>query len=115
MIPIHYVASIPEKISLGVSKFIFNNPDLETENRRLIQENLLYKGKAQRLGELEAENIRLRLLLNASELLIDTILVTEVIGVSATPRVHKLRINSCLLYTSPSPRDAESSRMPSSA
>ena len=93
LIPIHYVASIPEKISLGVSKFIFNNPDLETENRRLIQENLLYKGKAQRLGELEAENISLRLLLNASELLIDTILVTEVIGVSATPRVHKLRIN----------------------
>tara|TARA_B100000242_G_scaffold73184_1_gene46825 strand:- start:6987 stop:7706 length:720 start_codon:yes stop_codon:yes gene_type:complete len=93
LIPIHYVASIPEKISLGVSKFIFNNPDLENENRRLIQENLLYKGKAQRLGELEAENISLRLLLNASELLIDTILVTEVIGVSATPRVHKLRIN----------------------
>ena len=114
---------------------------METENRRLIQENLLYKGKAQRLGELEAENISLRLLLNASELLIDTILVTEVIGVSATPRVHKLRINrgrqdniyvgqpvldaeglmgqvvevyekfssvlliTCLLYTSPSPRD----------
>ena len=45
LIPIHYVASIPEKISLGVSKFIFNNPDLETENRRLIQENLLYRVK----------------------------------------------------------------------
>ena len=26
-----------------------------------------------------------------------------------------LRINSCLLYTSPSPRDFEASRMPSSA
>ena len=75
---------------MGVSKFIFNNPDLETENRRLIQENLLYKGKAQRLGELEAENISLRLLLNASELLIDTILVTEVIGVSAHPECTNL-------------------------
>ena len=29
--------------------------------------------------------------------------------------VLSLRLNSCLLYTSPSPRDSEASRMPSSA
>ena len=35
-------------------------------------------------------------------------------GASATAVIHALYI-SCLLYTSPSPRDVEESRMPSSA
>ena len=30
-------------------------------------------------------------------------------------RYYGLRVNTCLLYTSPSPRDAHESRMPSSA
>ena len=40
---------------------------------------------------------------------------------ACTPWYHKtaqidgLKINSCLLYTSPSPRDRQKSRMPSSA
>ena len=29
--------------------------------------------------------------------------------------IEKLKLNNCLLYTSPSPRDQEASRMPSSA
>ena len=29
--------------------------------------------------------------------------------------IENIQVNNCLLYTSPSPRDAESSRMPSSA
>ena len=45
------------------------------------------------MGELQAENIRLRLLLNATELLMDEILVTEVIGVSITSKIHTLIIN----------------------
>ena len=38
------------------------------------------------MAELAAENLRLRLLLNATELLMDSVLVTEVIGVSPSPR-----------------------------
>ena len=39
-----------------------------------------------------------------------------VIGVPATPRfVEPAQRRACLLYTSPSPRDVEESRMPSSA
>ena len=39
-------------------------------------------------------------------------------GISATPEISYIQvegINGCLLYTSPSPRDREKSRMPSSA
>ena len=34
---------------------------------------------------------------------------------SSTPEVAYARSNACLLYTSPSPRDRQKSRMPSSA
>ena len=35
--------------------------------------------------------------------------------VTLVKTLHDLRVQSCLLYTSPSPRDATLSRMPSSA
>ena len=36
-------------------------------------------------------------------------------GISAAKNIRKMDDNVCLLYTSPSPRDVEESRMPSSA
>ena len=36
-------------------------------------------------------------------------------GEGASAQAKKLNLKSCLLYTSPSPRDATLSRMPSSA
>ena len=43
--------------------------------------------------------------------------VEDVGGIHGLREVHKVRgwNNICLLYTSPSPRDSDSSRMPSSA
>jgi|TARA_B110000008_G_C16709505_1_gene460189 rod shape-determining protein MreC len=45
------------------------------------------------MADLAAENLRLRLLLNATELLMDSVLVTEVIGVSPSRTSHTLFIN----------------------
>ena len=44
-------------------------------------------------------------------------LLTKVTGLRNIPRSLKIKdaLNGCLLYTSPSPRDVEESRMPSSA
>ena len=92
-IPFHYVSNIPSDFLGWLSNITVKRSDLESENTQLIQENLIYKGKLQRMGELQAENIRLRLLLNATELLMDEILVTEVIGVSITSKIHTLIIN----------------------
>ena len=39
----------------------------------------------------------------------------DYIGKSSSGNFVALRVDSCLLYTSPSPRDAHESRMPSSA
>jgi rod shape-determining protein MreC len=45
------------------------------------------------MSELAAENLRLRQLLNATELLMDSVLVTEVIGVSPSPQSHTVTID----------------------
>ena len=37
------------------------------------------------------------------------------LGVDTSPRVEQTKVEDCLLYTSPSPRDRQKSRMPSSA
>ena len=92
-VPFHFVSNVPSDLLGWLSNITVKRTDLESENTRLIQENLLYKGKLQRMGELKTENIRLRLLLNAAELLMDEVLVTEVIGVSVTPKIHTLVIN----------------------
>ena len=45
----------------------------------------------------------------------DTIDVDIDLGFGMTYRKQRVRLMGCLLYTSPSPRDVEESRMPSSA
>ena len=92
-IPFHVVSQVPFDLLGWLSNITVKRSDLESENTQLIRENLIYKGKLQRMGELQAENIRLRLLLNATELLMDEILVTEVIGVSVTSKIHTLMID----------------------
>ena len=92
-IPFRYVSNIPSDLLGWFSNITVKRSDLESDNTQLIRENLIYKGKLQRMGELQAENIRLRLLLNATELLMDEILVTEVIGVPVTSKIHTLIIN----------------------
>ena len=44
-----------------------------------------------------------------------TIVVSGLLGVLISKRVQMTQMPDCLLYTSPSPRDATLSRMPSSA
>ena len=93
LLPVHWLAMIPSRLDDWAQSTFFSRSDLETENSRLNQENLVHRAQLQRMGELAAENLRLRLLLNATELLGDSVLVTEVIGVSPSPKSHTLIID----------------------
>lgn len=53
----------------------------------------MLKAKVQKLAALEAENERIRELLNSSALLDETVLVAELIGVSPDPLHHEIIIN----------------------
>jgi rod shape-determining protein MreC len=63
------------------------------ENARLRRENLVLQGRSHQMASLQAENVRLRALLNSSALLRDDVLVAELIGVSPDPMRHLLVLN----------------------
>ena len=91
--PVYWIANIPSRLGEWADLRSTDRSVIEKENLRLKQESLIYRGQLQRMAELAAENLRLRLLLNATELLTDSILVTEVIGVSPSPKSHTLSID----------------------
>ena len=93
LLPAHWLATVPARLNEWGQLILSDRSDLEVENTRLKQESLIHRGQIQRMADLAAENLRLRLLLNATELLMDSVLVTEVIGVSPSRTSHTLFIN----------------------
>ncbi len=91
--PFHWLANVPARLADWGEDAVLGRADLEAENNRLRTELLVNKARAQRLAGLSAENIRLRNLLNATELLLDRVLVTELIGASPDPSRQTILIN----------------------
>jgi len=93
IIPIQLVSNFPFQVKDWVSMNTTSRTQLEQKNVSLEKERLILLGKLQRSAELAAENLRLRQLLNATELLMQSVLVTEVIGVSPNPTNHYVTVN----------------------
>ena len=91
--PLYWIANIPLRVQEWSANSVTPRSEIESDNLRLTKESLIYHGQLQRMSDLAAENLRLRRLLNATELLQDSVLVTEVIGVSANPLRHTLTID----------------------
>ena len=64
--PFYWVANITSRIGEWADLSSTDRSVIEKENLRLKQESLIYRGQLQRMAELAAENLRLRLLLNAT-------------------------------------------------
>lgn len=91
--PFYALADIPGRVSNWGSDNFVSREKLLKDNRQLKAEALLLKAKVQKLAALEAENVRIRELLNSSALLDETVLVAELIGVSPDPLHHEIIIN----------------------
>ena len=91
--PFYWVTNLPTRFREWVDDSLDSRGDIEADRRRLETELLVYRGQLQRMAELTAENLRLRNLLNATELLSDNVLVTQLIGVSPDPLNHVITIN----------------------
>lgn len=91
--PLYWLTSIPSRLSEYGDEAVISRQQLEEENEQLRTELLILKGRMQRMTEVVAENVRLRNLLNATEMLKDRVLVAELIGVSPDPTRHIITIN----------------------
>lgn len=91
--PVQWMASIPASL-LGSFSSSFNTREmLLEENASLWAENLVLDRRLQKLASLTAQNVRLRELLNSSELVDEKVLVAELIGVDPDPYSHQVVIN----------------------
>jgi rod shape-determining protein MreC len=88
--PVYLVAGIPGALNEWRENHLRSRQRLLEDNDRLRRENLVLQGRSQQLASLQAENTRLRALLNSTALLRDDVLVSEIIGVSPDPVRHQL-------------------------
>lgn len=88
--PIYLIADIPSAVDDWQDSTIRSRQRLLEDNDRLRRENLVLQGRSQQLASMQADNARLRALLNSTALLRDDVLVSEIIGVSPDPVRHQL-------------------------
>lgn len=91
--PLYYVAELPVRMWDMVYLQVTSRADLIAENESLRAEALLIKRKLQKLAALTEQNVRLRELLNSSELVDERVLVAELIGVDPSASTQRVMIN----------------------
>ena len=93
--PVQLVVDAPVRFWGWLSQSTTSRNDLELELGRLKAERLLTNARLQRLTALEAENARLRALLEARTRVRDEVRVAEILAVDANPYEHNLVIGIC--------------------
>lgn len=91
--PLRIVVDAPVRFWSWLSDSTTSRNELELELGRLRVERLLTKARLQRFNALEAENARLRALLDARSRVRDAVRVAEIMSVDANPFSHSLVIN----------------------
>ncbi|MCB5160577.1 rod shape-determining protein MreC [Marinomonas algarum] len=91
--PIQVVVNTPQKMLNWAGEHLASREELVKENQTLQSEILLLRSRQQRLESLQAENVRLRELLDASQRVDEKIVMAEVIGFDQNAYSHKLMID----------------------
>jgi rod shape-determining protein MreC len=91
--PVQLVVDAPVRLWNWLGESTTSRNQLELELGRLRAERLLTNARLQRLSALEAENARLRALLEARSTVRDEVRVAEIMAVDANPYEHNLIID----------------------
>ncbi len=83
--PLRYLVDLPFSAGRWLSESLTERSRLLTENSRLHDEALILKARLQKLYSLEAENSRLRTLLDSSSRLRERILIAELLAIDLAP------------------------------
>jgi len=90
---VQYLAYLPTSMASWVSSQARTAETLREDNQRLERQLLILQQKAQRLAVLEAENVRLRELLNSSARLDARVSVAEIVGIEPDPNRQEILVN----------------------
>ena len=91
--PLRVVVDAPVSLWLWTQESTASRNQLQVENARLNTERLLTKARLQRYSALEAENARLRVMLEARTQVRDQVRVAEIMSASSNPFRHVLVVD----------------------
>jgi rod shape-determining protein MreC len=91
--PVQILVSAPFDISHSISESMATRAELITDNQRLSQEALVQNARLQRMAALEAENARLRALLDSTTKVGDSILIAEIVSIDMNPYRNMIVVN----------------------
>ncbi|MFW2133295.1 rod shape-determining protein MreC [Ectothiorhodospira haloalkaliphila] len=83
--PIQYAADLPVRLSAWAGEQFSTHQSLVAHNRALQEENLLLRSRMLRFEALEAENARLRELLDTAERLQEQVVIAQLLSVDLDP------------------------------
>jgi len=96
--PLHQVIELPGTVSDWFGESLATRRKLQEENDSLRTQQLMQKVQMQKLAALEAENIRLRELLDSSFQVGEKVLIAELMSVNLDPYKHQIVINKGQLH-----------------
>ena len=91
--PLQYVANLPITVTNWASEVLKTRARLMEENAWLRDKQLVLSSKIQKFEILEAENERLREMLQSSERLGERVLIAELLAIDLQPFRHQIVIN----------------------
>lgn len=91
--PLYWAGDLPGRSVVWFSQMLTSRSEILAENEKLRADALLMQRRLQKLAVLTEQNVRLRELLNSSELLEEQVVVAELLGVDPNPQTHRLLIN----------------------
>jgi len=91
--PIRLVIDAPFSLGHWIGDSTATRSELSAENRRLKEQNLIQSARLQRQVALEAENTRLRALLDSTAKVSGRVLIGEIMSIDMNPFRHRITIN----------------------
>lgn len=91
--PVEVLVSAPSELRRNLSESVATRSELIEENRRLARQALIDNARLQTMAALEAENARLRALLDSTEKVGNDILIAEIVSIDMNPFRNMIVIN----------------------
>jgi rod shape-determining protein MreC len=91
--PLQVLVSAPFSFSRDIAETMASRSEILADNERLQQEALVLNARMQRMTALEAENARLRALLDSTAKVGDSILIAEIVSVDMNPFRNMIVVN----------------------
>jgi len=91
--PFYHITDVDTAVSDWGEEALMTREELLAERDRLEDENLILQRHSLQLASLRSENVRMRQLLSASELVEERVLIAELVGTPPDTETHRLIID----------------------